>query len=63
MDLSRAHIIALRLAKAGYAGGDPQKILGMPAELVLEMHHWEGFQADYERQFLRINRKDDGGKA
>lgn len=46
----------MRLAKAGYCGGDPQKILKTRADLVMAMLDYETFEADYESQFIEINK-------
>lgn len=51
-------MVALRLAKAGYGGGDPERILKMRADLVVAAIQYEAFLIDYERTFLEINRED-----
>ena len=48
--------VALRLAKAGLWGGDPEKILKAPAEMVMAALHYEVFTADYERAVYDLNR-------
>lgn len=51
-------IIALRLAKAGYAGGDPERILKMRADFVLAAIQYEKFVKDYEGAFIELNKED-----
>ena len=50
-------MVALRLAKAGYCGGDPERILGMRADLVMAALQYESFIGDYERTYLELNRE------
>jgi hypothetical protein len=50
------HIIALKLAKAGYCGGDPERILMMRADFVIEALHYETFIHDYETTYYEMNR-------
>jgi len=47
------------LAKAGYGGGDPERILGMRADLVIAALQYESFVNDYERTYIEINREDN----
>lgn len=54
--MDSATITSLRLAHAGFGGGDPQKILAMPADLVIDMLHFVQFQSDYETTVLELNR-------
>jgi len=49
--------VALRLASAGYCGGDPEKVLDMRADLVTAALQYEVFKADYERQYVELNRE------
>lgn len=51
-------MIALRLAKAGYMGGDPHKVLGSPVDVVISMLQYENFLGDYERTWVHMNRKE-----
>lgn len=50
--------IALRLAKAGYMGGDPQRVSGAPVDVVVSMLHYESFLGEYERTWVQMNRKE-----
>jgi hypothetical protein len=52
-------VIALRLAKAGYAGGDPERVLKMRTDMVLGAIQYEAFINDYERAYIEINREDN----
>lgn len=51
-------IIALRLAKAGYMGGDPTQVMRSPVDTVVAMLHYENFLGDYERTWVQMNRKE-----
>jgi hypothetical protein len=46
----------LRLAKAGYCGGDPEKVLQMRVNLVVTAMHYEKFVGDYERKYIELNK-------
>lgn len=50
--------MALALARAGFGGGDPERILGMRVDIVIAMTQYEAFRADYEKEYIRINSKD-----
>lgn len=52
-------MIALRLARAGYGGGDPLKIMEWPSDVVVAALRYEDFVAKYERRFLELNRPED----
>jgi len=49
----------LRLAKIGYYGGDPEKILKARCDYVIAALEYEKFLSDYEDIYHEINR---GGK-
>lgn len=49
--------MAIRLAKAGYGGGDPQKVLEFPADIVLAILQYEQFQMDFEAAYISMNRE------
>lgn len=48
----------MRLAKAGYCSGDPEKILRTRADLVMGMLQYETFEAIYESQYIELNKGD-----
>lgn len=52
-------MVALRLAKAGYAGGDPERVLKMRADTVIAAIQYEAFINDYERAYIELNREDN----
>jgi len=52
-------IIALRLAKAGYGGGDPNRILAMPVDIVMAMIQYEIFLNQYEKAYIKLNTKEN----
>lgn len=49
-------VIAVKLAKAGYYGGDPQAVLRAPADIVLAALQYEAFSSDYERTYMELNK-------
>lgn len=51
-------ILALRLAKGGWWGGDPGDILRAPANEVMLAVHYENFKGKYENEAVRIARED-----
>jgi hypothetical protein len=50
-----ARMIALRLAQSGF--GPPDKILQMPADLVLDAYRLTKFQAEYEETMNEMNKE------
>jgi hypothetical protein len=46
---------AVKLAKAGYYGGNPENVLNAPVDMVLSILGYENFEADYQRAFKHIN--------
>lgn len=58
VNVEEEYYIALKLAKEGYGGGDPEKILNMRVDLVLMMWQYEIFQADYEKAYIHINKEN-----
>jgi len=51
-------VIALRLAKAGYWGGDPEKIMSARVDFVLDAFEFELFQVEYEDVLHEMNKPD-----
>lgn len=51
--------MACRLAKAGYFGGDPAAVLRAPVDMVQSIIEYEGFEADYESEYIAINQPAD----
>lgn len=49
-------MVALRLAKAGFGGGDPEKVLGMRVDLVMAAVQYETFVSEYERAYVELNK-------
>lgn len=49
--------MALRLAEAGYAGGDPEKVMQMTVGWVVTSIQFQKHKADYERTYIELNRK------
>jgi len=51
-------MVALRLAKAGWWGGDPEKVKRAPADSVSKAMQYEGFLADFEEAFIELNKPE-----
>jgi hypothetical protein len=47
--------VALRLARAGYYSGDPERVLKAPVDIVLAALHFEAFKHEYERTYYALN--------
>lgn len=52
-------MIALKLARAGYGGGDPMRIMEWPADIVVAALQYEKFRGDYEQAYLNLNYPGD----
>lgn len=50
-------MIALRLAKAGYYGGDPEKVLQGRVDHILDAIEFERFTADFEDAYIEMNKE------
>ncbi len=50
-------VLALRLAKGGWWGGDPGAIMAAPADEVLMAIRYEDFTGSYEAEILRMARE------
>lgn len=50
-------VVSLRLAKAGYWGGDPGAVLRAPADEVMAAIQFERFQQEYEAAYIDLNRE------
>lgn len=50
-------MIALKLAKAGWWGGDPGKIMRAPSSEVLAVVEYQAFVSDYEQASLELNKE------
>lgn len=50
-------VVAIRLAREGYGGGDPDKILNMRVDHVIAIIHYEKFRSDYERSYIELNKE------
>jgi hypothetical protein len=46
------------MASSGFAGGDPERVLGMRADLVMLAVEYEAFKVDYERAYIEMNRTE-----
>lgn len=49
--------MALRLAGAGYCGGDPERVLAMRVDLVMAALQYELFKDDYQRAAIELSRE------
>ena len=50
-------LVAMRLAKSGYYGGDPAKVLQARVDHVITTAEYEKFLSEYEEVFYELNRK------
>jgi hypothetical protein len=48
-------VVALRVARAGYYGGDPERVLKASFPMVMAIIQYEDFCNEYERTFHKIN--------
>jgi len=46
------------LAKAGYCGGNPEKIGQMQTKWVTLLLEYESFCTDWEKEYMELNKKD-----
>jgi len=46
---------AIRLAKAGYYGGDPDAVKKSPLDTVLAIIQYENFEADLQKAYKELN--------
>ena len=53
--MDQHRVLALRLAKDGWWGGDPGKVLAAPADEVLEALAYDNFRAEHEFEMVRLN--------
>lgn len=51
--------MALRLAAAGYYGGDVERVLAARGDLVLAALQYEVFKGEYEDVFVELNKNGD----
>lgn len=50
--------MALKLAKEGWMGSDPKKILKADADIVVSMIYFEGFYSDLMRAYGALNNEN-----
>jgi len=48
--------MAFNLARSGYFGGDPEKVLAARVDLVLAAHEYEQFRSEYESVEYELNK-------
>tara|TARA_R110000851_G_scaffold306239_4_gene464499 strand:- start:3295 stop:3450 length:156 start_codon:yes stop_codon:yes gene_type:complete len=49
--------MAMKVAKAGYYGGDIQKVLNSPCDLVFAIINYEAFESDYSNAYSELNKE------
>lgn len=47
----------MTLAKAGWLGSDPEKILNAPVDIVINAFHYEMFTREYESTHFELNKE------
>lgn len=50
--------VGMRLAKAGWLGGDPERIVNAPVDAVQRMLEYEFFEAEYQDRYLELNKPE-----
>lgn len=50
--------MALSLAKDGWWGGDPGKVLAAPVDEVLEAVAYDRFRVQYQNEMIRLSKGD-----
>lgn len=48
--------VAIRLARRGYYGGDPEAVLNAPVDVVQNLIGYENFEVEYEAEYMALNR-------
>lgn len=51
--------MALILAKGGWWGGNPGKVLAAPVDEVLQAMQFDAFKSAYERKYMKLNEKTE----
>ena len=51
--------LSLKLAKAGYFEGNPDKVLLAPVQTVLNVLHYESFDNDYFETYQALNKESE----
>ena len=54
-----ATFLSVRLARAGYFGGDPDKVLKAPVGTILSIIEYETFENDYEKEYRELNKESE----
>lgn len=47
----------MRLAKAGYYGGNPSEVLSAPLDIVLQLIQYEIFENQLEKAYYELNKE------
>ena len=47
--------LAIRLAKAGYFGGNPEAVMNGRVDIVEDVLAYEKFELDYEKAYIALN--------
>ena len=56
--MDNATLISLRLAREGFWGGSPEKVLRAPTEQVLNAWEFVNFQNEYEETLVELNKPE-----
>jgi len=51
-------IVALKISKMGYYGGNPENVLNANVDHVLSILDYESFNNDFERVYTEINKSE-----
>jgi hypothetical protein len=50
------------LAKAGWWGSNPTRILNAPVDEVINAYHYEIFTREFEQTYIELNREQNSAK-
>ena len=59
IDIGMIDVIPLKLARAGYFGGDYLKILNTPVDVIMNIWNYDIFCYEYEKELNIINLQKD----
>ena len=49
--------MACKLAKNGYYGGSPEKVLNAPVNVIFDIINYEAFEGDYSDAYTEMNKE------
>ena len=55
--MKRSLLVALRLAKEGFMGGNPDAILKAPTATVIAMMEYTNYVGEYQETYMELNKE------